>query len=319
MSRAQSLSIGPSSSKLNVRTIERNGLSWIDIQQPTEAEMQWLSEKFSFHRLALDDCLSPIQMPKLDDYDTYLFLVMHFPVVDKNVRLTLPAEVDIFVGQSYVITVHNGALQPLVSLFDQCASDEDLCSQVVRRSSGYLLYRILDVVIDYSFPILNQITEKVSDIEVKVFDNRNQWLVRELSLLRRDIIAYRRIIRPETDLLETLERSDYEFLKVDPDVYFGDLADHIRRIGNELEEMKEVVESLSDAHSSLTSHETNQAIRVLTVLSTIMLPLSVVSGLYGMNVHLPLGNSPHAFVGVLGIMGAIAGSMLLFFRSRRWI
>ncbi len=305
--------------ELNVHTVESGGLTWVNIDSPTEAEMHWLRDRYNFHPLALEDCLSPIQIPKVDYYDTYLFLVLHFPIFNHRARITLPAEVDIFVGPDYVVTVHSGTLKPLVKLFQDCSANEGVRASIMRRSAGYLLYRILDVLVDYCFPILNKVIKNVDEVEMRVFDGQTQDLVRELSIIRRDIIAYRRIIRSQIAPIEALERSEFEFLKVDPDVYFGDLADHIRRIWVQLEELKEVIEGLSDAHSSLTGHQTNQVIRILTLISTIMLPLSVVSGLYGMNVSLPLAESPYAFLVVLVIMAAIAGVMLLFFRARHWI
>ena len=172
---------------------------------------------------------------------------------------------------------------------------------------------------DYCFPILNKIIENVDGIEERVFDEKAREMSREISLVRRDVIAYRRIMRHQTDALEALEKKEFPFLKVNPDVYFGDLVDHTRRIWVELEEIKEVLEGLSDAYSSLTSHQTNEVIRTLTIITTIMLPLSVVASLYGMNVPLPLADSPLAFLGVLGFMGVISGAMLILFRMRRWI
>ena len=304
---------------LRVRTIQGDGVMWVNIEGPTEAEMAWLKERFGFHSLALDDCLSRVQVPKIDDYTDYLFLVLHFPVFDAGAKITLPEEVDIFVGPAFVVTVHGGRLRPLTSLFEETETDATTRGEMIQRSSGYLLYRVLDVLVDYCFPILNKAIQGVNDVEARVFDERSQRLVRDISVVRRDIIAFRRIIRPQIAVLEMLEGRGYPLLRVDPDVYFGDLADHIRRIWAELQDLREVIEGLSDAHSALTGHQTNQVIRILTIISTILLPLSLISGLYGMNVRLPFEDTPFAFAVVTGIMVAIAGTMLLLFRLRRWI
>jgi magnesium transporter len=313
------LTTGTKHPSQNIRTLEKGGLKWVDVLNPTEAEVEWLKEKYAFHPLALDDVLSRIQMPKLDDYETYLFLVLHFPVFDPGARITRPLEVDFFVGSDYVITVQNGELRPLSNLFHECEINEELRSNLMRRSSGYLLYRILDVLVDYCFPILNKVIENVDKLEDSVFDDRSQNIVREISIVRRDIIAYRRIIRPQIGVLESLEQGDVPFLKVDPDVYFGDLADHIRRIWDELEELKEVIEGLGTSHSSLSVYHTNQVIRILTFLATMMMPPTLIASIYGMNVALPFDDHPAAFGIVMGMILAVTALMLVLLWRRRWI
>lgn len=303
----------------NIRTLEKGGLKWVDIINPTEADVEWLKEKYAFHPLALDDVLSRIQMPKLDNYETYLFLVLHFPVFDAGARITRPLEVDFFVGSDYVITIQNGELRPLSNLFHECEINEELRSNLMRRSSGYILYRILDVLVDYCFPILNKVIENVDRLEDSIFDERGHDVVREISIVRRDTIAYRRIIRPQMGVLEALEQGEIPFLKVDPDVYFGDLADHIRRIWDELEELKEVIEGLSTSHSSLSIHHTNRVIRILTLLSTAMMPPTFIASIYGMNIALPLDETPIAFPIVMGVIVTLTAVMLVFLWRRRLI
>ena len=304
--------------QLNIKKIAHGPISWLDVEMPTLAEMEYLRRTFDFHTLALDDCLSRVQLPKMDDYDDYLFLVLHFPLFNQEARLTVPSQVSIFVSGDYLVTVHRGDLRPLMKLFADCEASESVRKNVMGHSSGYLLYRVLDGLVDYCFPSLNKVIERVDDLEVRVFDIAAKDLARELLVTKRDILAYRRIVRPQIEVLELLEKKEYPFLKVDPDVYFGDLADHMRRISVELEDLKEVIQGLHDTHVSLTTDRTNEVIRTLTIIATIMLPLSVLSGLYGMNVSLPFDSSPYAFLVVLGVMAIVAGGMLLFFRSRRW-
>ncbi|MCE2463537.1 MAG: magnesium transporter CorA family protein [Dehalococcoidia bacterium] len=304
--------------ELNIKKIACGSVSWLDVEMPTLAEMEYLRTTFDFHTLALDDCLSRVQLPKMDDYDDYLFLVLHFPLFNQEARLTVPSQVSIFVSGDYLVTVHRGDLRPLMKLFADCEASEPVRKNVMGHSSGYLLYQVLDGLVDYCFPSLNKVIERVDDLEVRVFDMAAKDLARELLVTKRDILAYRRIVRPQIEVLELLEKKEYPFLKVDPDVYFGDLADHMRRISVELEDLKEVIQGLHDTHVSLTTDRTNEVIRTLTIIATIMLPLSVLSGLYGMNVSLPFDSSPYAFLVVLGVMAIVAGGMLLFFRSRRW-
>ena len=304
--------------QLNVKKVVSGLISWVDVEMPTLGEMEYLKRTFNFHPLALDDCLSRVQLPKVDDYDDYLFLVLHFPLFDSDARLTVHSQVSVFVSGDYVVTVHRGDLRPLTKLFRDCEATDAVRASVMGHSSGYLLYKILRELVEYCFPILNKVIEAVDSLEVRVLDTAAKGLARELSVNKRDILAYRRIVRSQIQALEFLEKKEYAFLQVDPDVYFGVLADLMRRIWVELEDLKEVIESLHDTHVSLTSHRTNEVMRTLTIIATIMLPLSVLSGLYGMNVKLPLGQSRVGFLFVLAVMIVIAAGMLIFFRSRRW-
>jgi len=303
----------------NIKIAQWNGITWVNIDRPTLAEMQYLRERYPFHPLELEDCLSRLQLPKLDESADYIFLVLHFPRFDPRARMSHPSQVSIFVGPDYVVTVHQGDLRPLVKLFQDCQDSEEVRAQVMGPTSGHLLYRILDGLVDYCFPILNKVIANVEAIEDRVLDERARELVREITIQRRDIISLRRIIRPQIGVLEALEQRPIPFLKAKLDVYFSDLADHFRRIWNELEEMKEVVDALSDSHSTLTSHHTNEVMRILTIIATIMLPLTVITGIYGMNIGLPLEHSPLAFAVILGVMAVISLVMLGYFRARRWL
>ncbi|MBF8267341.1 MAG: magnesium transporter [Dehalococcoidia bacterium] len=305
--------------ELHIHSLEYNGLTWLDIEDPSKAEMKFLQKNYPFHPLHLEDCLSWVQLPKLDKYQDYVFLVLHFPIFNKKVRITTPSQVSVFVGARYVVTVHQGNLGPLTKFFGECQESEDSRHRYMSHSSGRLLYHILDGLVDYCFPILNAISRKVDAVEEQVFEGSLRETVRELSILRRDIISYRRIIRTQIGVLELLEEKEFPLLKVDPDVYFGDLADHIRRIWVGLEELKEVMENLSESHDSLTSHHINEVMRTLTVITTIMLPLIVVSGIYAQNIPLPYQNENIVFPILMASMVLLGGAMLVLFKWKRWI
>ena len=303
----------------NIRTLESGGITWVNIEHPSETELEWLENQYGFHPMALEESPSHGEMSTIDDFDTYLAIAMFFPVFDHESRITLASEVNIFVGSDYLVMMHSGNLTPLVRLFQECESNSQKLADAAQGSPGYLLYSILDVLSDYCSTIVRRIDRNVDNIEFRVFDERAADLVKEISVVRRDIISYLRIVRHQVGVLDTLERKEYSFLNIDSEVYFGEIADNVRGIRAELEELKEVVEGLGDAHSTLITHQTNRIIRILTVMSAILLPLSVISGLYGMNVRLPMSDTPYAFGVVLAVMGVIAGTMLIFFRLRHWI
>ncbi|MFN3974706.1 MAG: magnesium transporter CorA family protein [Dehalococcoidia bacterium] len=305
--------------RLEIKSITWKGLTWVNIERPTMAEMEYLRARFNFHPFALDDCLSRVQLPKVDEFEDHIFLVLHLPLFSKAMRLTLPSQVAIFAGANYVVTVHRGELKPLVKLFADCTQSEAVRDELMARSSGYLLYRILDVLVDYCFPILGKIMEQVDEVEERLFERGTRQIAERLSFIRRDIIAYRRIIRPQIGVMELLERREYPFLKVDPDVYFGDLADHIRRIWAELEELREVAQGLNETLFTLSSQLTNDALRILTVIFTALLPITILGTMYGMNVHLPLADNPIAFWIMTGIGAFLGVAMWVWFRLNRWV
>jgi len=305
--------------ELNIEWIKWGKITWVNVEKPTTKDIDYLAKNYLFHPLDLEDCLSRIELPKIDEYENYLFSVLHFPVFHKKARVTMPNQVSVFIGADFVVTVHSGDLKPLVKLFKDCQQNERAREDNMARSSGYLLYRILDRLVDYCFPIMNKIIANVEAAEDRLFSEQARDTVREISVLRRDIMAYRRIIRHQPAILKSLEEKDYPFLREDLDVYYGDIGDHVGKLMETLEEYKEIVEGLFDTGDSLSSHRTSEVMKMLTILGTILLPLLLVASLYGMNVSLPFEDSSLAFTFIILISFAISGGMLAYFRLKRWI
>ncbi len=306
--------------QLNLESLIWGNLTWINIEGPTEQETEYLAQNYHFHPLDLDDCLSRIQRPKIDEYKGYLFLVFHFPVFNKEARVTTPSQLAVFVGENYLITLHKGELKPLVKLFRECQVDEESQQEYFSQGSGYLLYRIVDRLVDYCLPILNKIGDSIEDVEDSIFSDRMRGAVKEISMLRRDIISFRRIIWPMRAVIGSLEPKIRRFSAMDMAVYFGDIVDHVDKIWDGLDEYKEVIEGLNDTHDSLATNRTNEVMRILTVIATILLPITVVASIFGMNIPLgPFSDSPYSALYVSLICLAIIGSMLYFFHRQRWI
>ncbi len=305
---------------LNVESLTWADLTWVNIEQPTERETEYLAQNYPFHHLDLDDCLSRIQRPKIDVYKDYLFLVFHLPVFNKEARVTTPSQVSVFIGDKYLITLHKGELKPLVKLFRECQIDEESRQEHFSLGSGYLLYRIIDRLVDYCLPILNKIGDNIEEVEDNIFSDGVRGAIKEISVLRRDIISFRRIIWPMRAVIGSLEPKVRRFTKMDMDAYFGDMVDHVDKIWDALDEYKEVIEGLNATHDSLATNRTNEVMRTLTVIATILLPITVVASIFGMNIPLgPFRDSPHSPLYVFLICLVIIGGMLFFFRRKHLI
>ena len=303
-----------------VQELTANGLTWVHLDAPTVEEATALQERFGWHPLDLEDVLSKRQRPKVDEYtdEGYLFAVLHFPVYDKNVQRLNAAELDAFIGHDYLVTLPNVELLPVTRLFRRCEEDEALRNQLFGKGSGYLLYHVLDDLFDSCFPILDKIGHKLDSIEDDIDDERFDEVVRDISKAKQEIISYRKIIKPQRPTLRLLERYVERFLPQELELYFDDIVDASERIWDLLDNYKEVVEALEDTNESAINHRQNDILRVLTVVSVILLPLTLVTGIFGMNVHFPGFETAAAWWGIVAGMLGLAVCLALFFRYKRW-
>jgi magnesium transporter len=318
--------VAPERTEPRVEIIESAGLRWINVERPRSLEQAWLEEHFDFHALDYEDVLSRNQRPKIDRYDDYLFIVLHFPVFDRSVGRLGTGELDIFVGPGYLITIPNQPLQPVEYLFERCRSKEELREQLFSRGSGYLLYRIVDDCFDYCFPMLRKIGNKLDALEEEIFEGRSEEIVRDISNVKQEIINFRKVIRPQRPVLRDLEQVKQRYLAEDLDleIYFDDIVDASERIWDMLENYKEVVEALEESNESVLSHRVNDVLRVLTAISVIVLPLTLITSFFGMNVGLVGAGNPSAgpsasFWVILGVMVALLIGMVAYFRRRGWL
>jgi magnesium transporter len=297
------------------------GLTWIHLDGPDALSAGMLAERFGWHPLDVEDVLSKRQRPKVDDYvdDGYLFTVLHFPVYDSSIQRLNAAEVDIFVGPDYLVTLPTVELLPLTRLFHRCQENASFREGLFAKGSGRLLYEVLDDLFDYCFPILDKIGHKLDSLEDDVFEGRSQEVVRDLSNVKQEIISYRKIIKPERATLRVLERHVERFLPEELELYFDDIVDATERIWDMLDNYKEVVDALEDTNESVINHRQNDILRVLTIFSVILLPLTLITGVFGMNVRFPGFETAWAFWTIFGIMACALGGMLAFFRLKRWL
>jgi magnesium transporter len=305
---------------MTTQTLTYGRVTWTDISQATENDIRLLKANHpSFHPLDLEDLLSRIERPKLDEYDDYLFVVMQFPIWDPKNRVSRATEVDMFIGHGYLVTVHDGVLKPLNSLFLQCQEDETLRHKYMGKGSSRLFYAVIDSLVDYILPILYKVDANIRNIEEDLFTQDLRHVIEDITFVRRDVIALRRIIRPQIGIVANLEKADRPFIHEELEVYFGDILDHLQKASDLLTDYDEVIEVLAESADTLASHRINEVMRILTVISVIMLPLTLISGIYGMNVSLPMHENPYAFTMIIGGMFLIMATMLYIFRRRKWL
>jgi magnesium transporter len=302
-----------------IAELSANGLTWIHVDEPGALEAAVLAERFGFHELDIEDVLSKRQRPKIDEYESYIFIVLHFPFYDKSVQRLNAAELDVFLGADFLITLPNVELLPVNHLFNRCAADEGLREELFAKGSGYLLYHVLDDLFDYCFPILDKIGTKLDAIEPDIFEGATDEVVRDISNAKQEIIAYRKIIKPERATLRVLERYTERFLPEDLELYFDDIVDAAERIWDLLDNYKEVIEGLESTNESFISHRQQYRLQILTVVSVILLPLTLLASIFGMNVHFPGFGGREAFWVLVGIIVALGGTLLGIFRWRRWL
>ncbi|MFY9487933.1 MAG: magnesium/cobalt transporter CorA [Solirubrobacterales bacterium] len=308
------------SAEPRVEVIEHDGIRWINVERPGPVEEAWLRENFEFHDLDFEDIRSRNQRPKIDEYDDYLFLILHLPVFDKRVGRLNAAELDIFIGPDYVITIPNEPLKPIEYLFERCKSHEETRENRMGQGTGYLLYTIVDDAFTSFFPMLRKIGLKLDSVEEDIFlEGRSREVVRDISNVKQEIINFRKIIRPQRAVLRDLERVKSRFIAEDLEIYFDDIVDASERMWDMLENYKEVVDALEATNESVISHSVNDVLRILTVFSVFFMPLTLIASVFGMNVSVPGEGSIHAFWVVVSIMVLTLGGMIAYFRKRGWL
>jgi magnesium transporter len=320
MSRTVDLAaVGTLADGVEPEVITAAGVRWLNLERPREVDREWLEREFGFHPLAIEDVASRNQRPKLDAYDDYLFIVLHFPVFDKSQERLLTAELDLFVGPDFLITLPDQNLPPLSAMFERYREREEVREATFSNGTGYLLYRIVDTCVDASFPMLRRMGDKLDRLEDDIFEGRSDKIVRDISNAKQEIINFRRVMRPMRAVLRDLERTKQRYLTEELDIYFDDITDAAERIWDVLENYKEVAEALEDSNESVISHRLNASLRVLTAFSVALLPLTLIASIGGMNVDLPGEQGLVEFWVILLLMGITLVGVLVFFRRRGYL
>lgn len=308
----------------NIQKIEFKNFSWTNIKKPTEQEMRSLQEKYNFHPLDLADCLSISQRSKVDVYPDYTFIVLLFPVYNRKTREIEDSELDVFIGADYLITVHNGNLPVLNDFFDLFRVTSNLREKYSDRSPERLLYEILNKLFMYVFPMIDHLSADCNTIEKAIFSGREQKMISEILIIRRNITDFRKIMQVHKNVLKktifTLKNNPKYMMKK-TDAYFESLVDHAKEIWDTLENLKERIEALQQTNESQISFKLSDIMRILTIISVITFPITLLATIFGMNTiqAMPFLNNPFGFWYVVGIMIVVVVGMLMVFKKKGWV
>jgi magnesium transporter len=290
---------------------------WVDIQEPVHEVIEPLLEgRMGFHELAAEDTLSPNTLPKYDAFQEYDFFI--FRTVDVNVsqHAAETFKIAAFLGRNFLYTVHRRPLATIDHVCQRLPSDRRLLD----RGPDFLLYAIVDEMVDAHFPLLEQIEEAVDDLQDRIFANAEESHLDELLHLKRDINVLRRHSLPQRELLNQISRGDAQFIQKQHLIYFRDVYDHMFRISETIDVDRDQMGGAMDAYLSVVANRTNEIMKVLTIFSAVMLPLSLIAGIYGMNFeHMPELRWLHGYPFAIALMGMTAVLMLLWFTRRGWI
>ena len=302
-----------------IETVKIGTIRWHHILDPKEEDLQNLKDNFYFHPLDIEDCRSKLnQRSKIDIYDDYYFIILHFPKFDRINRFLNTREIKIFWGEDYMITIGN-THWVVKDLFDEAMAQSKNKEEFEIGTTDALLYQILERLMTETLSLIRKIGSDVEVLNRDLFNKKAEKTIERISVTRKNIILLNTIFKPQLPIFQKFESGIIEGYAENMEDYWGNILDYIRKNWDMTEDYAELIEGLSKTFDSLQANRTNQIMKTLTIISSFILPLSLITGLYGMNVMLPIQSNPYAFISIMVIMVAIAGSMFLYFKSKKWI
>jgi magnesium transporter len=294
-----------------------NTFLWVDLAAPSIPELLILSDTFAFHPLSVEDARAELHYPKIEAYDGYLYAILHGIAFQSDETEFSTQDVDFFVGPNYLVTVHNGHSRSIAELHENALRNP----KIMGEGPVALFHRIVDAMVDHYAPEVQKLEDRLDELEEAAFDNPTPEVIRAILNEKRRVAGLRRIIMPQRDVMSRLARRDFVDISTDMSFRFRDVYDHLQRLVDDATMFQDRITGVLDAYLTNVSNRLNEVMKVLTVVATIFMPLTLVSGIYGMNVHLPLfpGSDVVQFWWVMGIIVAIVVLMLAYFRRRRWI
>ncbi len=304
-----------------MNTIKTKQLNWVDMKNPSKKDLDYLKKNFNLHPVTLRELLSPTLRPKVEHYDHYLYMVVHFPFYNYKKQTTESVEIDFLITQNTLITVRYKEFPPFKEFWGKCQIDKMARERDFGETTAFLLYCILENLYSFSLRQLDHISRKINQIEDEMFKEKgSEAVVEKISFVRREVLDFRKTIKPQKTILDSLKIRGIEFFgrKIKP--YFMDIIGDYARVWNSLENHKETIEALRETNDSLVSNRTNRIMRVLTVFAVIVFPLTLLTSVFGMNTQfLPIVGHRYDFWIIFSFMLLTTLGMLIFFKRRKWL
>lgn len=291
---------------------------WIDMFAPTSKEEDILLNVFNFHPLTVEDCRENRHYPKIEEFPGYLYFIVHGVRADTSSDRFNTIELDGFLGPNYVITYHHDEFRSINAVKQLLRTSPVVC----RRGAGYLLHQILDRIVDYYSPVLDDFDNRIDELEAKIFVGRssNNEMLSDIMNIKRSVLRLRRISVKQMEILLRISRGEFDLIPPPLLPFYRDIHDHIVRVTDLAESYRDLITGLLDAHLSVVSNRLNEVMKVLTIFSAVMMPLTFIVGVYGMNFdNMPELRTRYGYFIVLGLMAVVATGMLLFFWNRGWL
>ena len=330
---------------MNIPKVTHKGLSFINVNTPTENDVKFLNKTFGFSMLNLEDYLYKTQIPKIETYKDYSLLVVDVPYINQTVkgkkdtrklgtgRIALPTfpkiprkkrinvgEVDFFIGKDYLVVIHDEKTSQIDELFEICSLNEKQREDLMGKGPVYLLYRIIDMLVDASMNYVEDISNMIDYIDRQLDERRSHAVIEDISMTRRNIVVFETMIKPALPIFSDLEKGKYKELNGEMMPYWSNILDHLQKIWERLEDNKELIQGISLSHESVLSNRSNELVKFLTVITSISFPFVIVNNLYSMNVNgLPFADHPW-IVTVLFLIIFSGGLLIIaYFKYRDWL
>lgn len=302
-----------------MNSVQFKNVTWIDFPNPSADDVIYLQENFDIHPLAIEEFMTPTIRPRATQYENCIFLTIHIPLFNVKTRTTYPGELDIVLTKDHLITGHNEEIYQLTDFFKKLSESEGKRRLYMGKTPTHLMYNILSILLESCFPKLDHVHENLMEIENQVFNGKEKEMVFEISVVKRDILNFRRTLKPQRSVLESLLQKDGKFIPEETKAYFQDLIGTNIRLWNSLESNKETIESLEETNNSLLSNKLNHTMKVLTVFSAIMMPMTVYSNILAMSADIPFGKNPNAFFIHVSIMLLMSIFTIVLFKTKKWL
>lgn len=304
----------------SIQEIKTGSLKWTHIGFNGSKEIEYLKNNFKFHPLDLADCAKTVQRPKIDEYEDYLFIVLTFPYFNRNNREIIPSQICFFIGQNFLVTMSDGHLPPIDRFFQESFKNETLRYKYLSHNPFYLASEIINRLQLYLYPIMDHISDDITNVQEVIFKGYEKKMVSEILLIKRNIIIFRKTVQAHKNILKKLQhKGDKFFVPKDINIYLNNNLEQTKDIWDILDGLKEYIDALYNTNESLISFRLNDIMKILTIISVTLLPATLIAAIFGMNAHMPLINIPYDFWLILGLMAVMILSFIIYFKKKDWL